>query len=156
MELSEEIIIRPLKKEEELPYSLLLLADPSKKMVDSYLPAGTVYVAEQGGVIVGEYVLLPIGEKAVEVKNIAVDEKLQGKGIGKLLLSHASHTAKSKGFRTITIGTANYSVGQIYLYQQQGFEITGVRINYFTDNYEEPVYENGERCIDQIVLTKHL
>lgn len=156
MELSQEIVIRPLAKDEEIPYPLLLLADPSKAMIDSYLPSSTIYVAEQEGKIIGVYVLLPIGPKAVEVKNIAVAEALQGQGIGKLLLSHAGHTAKAKGYRTITIGTANSSVGQIYLYQQQGFEITGVKVNYFTDNYPEPIYENGEKCVDQLILTRKL
>jgi aminoglycoside 6'-N-acetyltransferase I len=156
MELQGEIVIRPLKKEEAIPYELLLLADPSRTLVDGYLIHSQVYVAELDAQVIGEYVLLPIGEKAVEVKNVAVAATLQGKGIGKLLLTHASLTAKAKGFKTITIGTANSSVSQIYLYQQQGFRITGVKTDYFLKNYDTPIYENGLQCRDQLILTKEL
>jgi aminoglycoside 6'-N-acetyltransferase I len=156
MKPSEDIIIRPLGKEEPIPYHLLLLADPSRSLVYSYLTTSSIYVAVADNQVIGEYVLYPIDKKAAEVKNIAVEEQFQGQGVGKLLLAHASKTAKAKGFRSLTIGTANSSVGQIYLYQQQGFLITGVKVNYFLDNYPEPIYENGEQCKDQLILTKEL
>lgn len=156
MDLLQDIVIRPLAKNEPPPYELLLLADPSKEMIAGYLPSSSVYVALMGDKIVGEYVLYPLGGKEVEVKNIAVDPSLHGQGIGKLLLTHAGSTARAKGYRSMIIGTANSSVAQIYLYQQQGFQITGIKEEYFLKNYAEPIYENGERCVDQLILTKQL
>ena len=156
MDLLQDIVIRPLAKNEPVPYELLLLADPSKEMIDSYLPGSTVYVAQSEERIIGEYVLYPLGGKAAEVKNIAVESPLQGQGIGKLLLMHAVSTARAKGYRSVTIGTANSSITQIYLYQQQGFQITDIKEDYYLLNYAEPIYENGERCKDQLILTKQL
>jgi len=42
------------------------------------------------------------------------------------------------------------------LYKKEGFEVFGVRKNYFVDNYPEPIYENGTQLKDMIMLKKEL
>lgn len=122
-----DILIRPLSQNESIPYNLLLLADPSKDIIDKYISSAEVYIAALKENIVGAYVLYPVNPDTVEIKNIAVDPKHQGNGIGKLLLTDAAKTAKDKGFNRIIIGTANASIAQLYLYQKQGFEITEIK-----------------------------
>jgi ribosomal protein S18 acetylase RimI-like enzyme len=156
VENQNNIRIRQCGIGESPPYHLLLLADPSKEMIDSYLEDAEMYIAESGNNMVGVYVLYPLSPATVEIKNIAIDSPLQGQGIGKILLMSASTMAKEKGFETITIGTSNASIAQLYLYQQQGFEITGIKKNFFLDNYSEPIYENGIQCKHMLMLTKQL
>ena len=152
----KDISISQLGKSEEIPYALLLDADPSKKLIDKYLKDSEIYVAKLANEIIGVYVLYPINAAKAEIKNIAVEEKLQGKGIGKLLLEDAFKLAATKGYRELIIGTGNSSVGQLYLYQKAGFEISGIKWNFFIDNYPDPLYENGIRVKHMIVLCRKL
>ena len=41
-------------------------------------------------------------------------------------------------------------------YQKAGFRITGVIPNFFKDNYDEEIIENGIPCRDMIRLTLEL
>ena len=150
------MVIHRLKKGEEPPYDLLLLADPSKEMVDSYLHEGECYIAKMGAETIGVYVLVPLNKDTIELKNIAVKENWQGKGIGKQLVMDAIQSARNKGYETIEVGTGNSSIGQLALYQKCGFRITGIDFDFFTRNYPEEIYENGIRCSDMLRLTKKL
>jgi ribosomal protein S18 acetylase RimI-like enzyme len=148
--------IRKLKKGEKPPMELLLLADPSKVIVEKYINRGECFVAENQQQIIGVYVLLPTRPETVELVNIAVADNEQGKGIGKQLVKDAIHKAKSRGYKTIEIGTGNSSIGQLALYQKCGFRIIGVDLNYFIKYYPEEIFENGIPCRDMIQLSQDL
>lgn len=150
------VIIRELSSEEDIPYDLLLLADPEKDIIDGYLESSRVYVAISNDAAIGTYVLYPLSNSSVEIKNIAVKEEHQNKGIGKILLSDAIRAAKEESFQSICIGTANSSIAQLYLYQKAGFEITAIKRNFFIDNYALPIYENGIQAKHMIMLSKDL
>lgn len=148
--------IRLLIQDEKPPMDLLLLADPSRKIVEDYLKRGECFVAELESQVVGVYVLLPTRPETVELVNVAVAEKHHGKGIGKKLVMNAFHTAKEKGYKTIEIGTGNSSIGQLALYQKCGFRITGIDKDFFITHYEEEIFENGIQCRDMIRLSQNL
>jgi len=150
------MMIRKLRVDEDSPIKLLLLADPSQKLVEDYLKRGECFLAEINHQIVGVYVLLPTRPETVELVNVAVTEKLHGKGIGKQLVSHAIETARSSGYKTIEIGTGNSSIGQLALYQKCGFRIVGVDFDFFIRHYAEEIYENGIQCRDMIRLSQDL
>lgn len=152
----QNISVKELNKTNTPPYSLLLLADPSRKNIDTYIFNSSVYTAELNGELIGCYVLCKVNEDTIEIKNIAVAEQHQEKGIGATLLRDAIEKAREQKFQKIIIGTGNSSVGQLYLYQKAGFRITSLIPNFFTNNYDEPIIENGIACIDMIVLTKEL
>ncbi len=153
--LQEQTTIRKLATNEKMPYDLLLLADPSVTMINTYLPFSDVYVLEQKKQVIAVYVLLKDNDM-LEIKNIAVNPAHQGKGLGKILLQDAAQRARAGGFKKLCIGTGNSSIAQLYLYQRQGFEMTSIRKNYFTTHYPEPIYENGIQCRHMIVLEKWL
>ncbi|MEC5145572.1 GNAT family N-acetyltransferase [Chitinophaga sp. 212800010-3] len=155
MSLSQVTTIRKLAPGDNMPYDLLLLADPSVTMINAYLSLGEVYVMEKEKQVIGVYVLVKEGEDT-EIRNIAVNQAWQGKGLGKILLQDAAQRARANGSRSLFIGTGNSSIAQLYLYQRQGFEISAVRKNYFTLHYDEPIYENGIQCKHMIVLEKTL
>lgn len=148
--------IRKLRHDEEYPMELLLLADPSRKLVEDYLTRGECFVIEVDGSIIGEYVLLPTRPDTIEIVNIAVDENFQGNGIGKKLVNDAIKRANEKRYKTIEIGTANSSIGQLLLYQKCGFRIVGVDRDFFIRHYNEKISENGIKVIDMVRLSQDL
>lgn len=152
----DDLHIRLLGKDEIPPMDLLLLADPSQEVVEKYIHRGLCFVGERNKQIVGEYVLIHTRPHVMELVNIAVAEKQQGRGIGKQLVLHAIETAKSLGSKSLVVGTGNSSVGQLAFYQKCGFRIVGVDRNFFTRHYSNPIYENGIQCRDMIRLVLHL
>ncbi|MCU4892643.1 GNAT family N-acetyltransferase [Bacillus cereus] len=161
------VVIEYISKEEAIPKSLLLLADPSERQIATYVQRGLTYVAKQEGSVIGVYVLLETRPKTMEIMNIAVAEHVQGKGIGKKLVSHAVETAKGYGMSKLEtakgygmskleIGTGNSSVSQLALYQKCGFRIFSIDFDYFSKHYEEEIIENGIVCRDMIRLAMEL
>lgn len=132
--------------------ALLLLADPSREAVESYLRRGRCYVGELAGRVVAVCVLIETRPHTVELVNVAVAEEEQGRGIGRRMVLHAIDVARSLGFRSIEVGTGNSSLKQLALYQRCGFRIVGVDLDFFTRHYPEPIYENGILCRDMIRL----
>lgn len=152
----EQFETRKIEENEPLPWDLLLMADPSRKMVESYISNSDIYLARVGEKIVGEYVLTKIDDSTVELKNIAVDSDFRGKGIGKMLVLDAIKKAKEAGYKTIEVGTGNSSFSQLALYQKCGFRITEVNKDFFTGNYSEKIVENGIECRDMIRLSQDI
>ncbi|NEW05724.1 GNAT family N-acetyltransferase [Paenibacillus sp. SYP-B3998] len=148
--------IRELNTDERPPMELLLVADPSQKLVEEYVTRGQCFVAQESDRIIGVYIFLRTRPETIELVNIAIDENHQGKGIGKQLVNHAIQTAKRLGFKTIEIGTGNSSVGQLALYQKCGFRITGVDRDFFLRHYSEEIFENGIQVVDMIRLSQDL
>lgn len=155
-------VVRKLLTDQKIPYNLLLLADETKEAIDKYIEDSDIYVLERKtkknreNEIIGIYVVQSTDKNTLEIKNIAVDEKYQGQGIGTFLLKDAEIRAKERGFKTIIIGTGDCGIKQIQLYQKVGFEIFDVKKNFLIDNYPEPIYENGKLCKDKVMLQKKL
>lgn len=148
--------IRKLNKTDKLPLELLLLADPSREIVEEYVNRGECFVAESEQQIIGVYVLLPTRPETVELVNVAVVQEQHGRGIGKRLVMDAIKVAKTKGYKTIEIGTGNSSIEQLALYQKCGFRIVGVDINFFVRHYPDEIFENGIQCRDMVRLSQEL
>ncbi|KAB2328363.1 GNAT family N-acetyltransferase [Cytobacillus depressus] len=148
--------IRKLNIGEKVPMELLLLADPSEDIVEEYIKRGECFVAESEQQLIGVYVLLPTRPETVELVNVAVLEEQHGRGIGTQLVMDAIRVAKTKGYKTIEIGTGNSSIGQLHLYQKCGFRIIGVDMDFFIKHYPEEIFKNGIQCRDMIRLSQDL
>ncbi|MGG4494643.1 GNAT family N-acetyltransferase [Brevibacillus reuszeri] len=148
--------IRKLAPHEEAPMNLLLLADPSQKLVEEYLQRGQCYVAAKENDLVGVYVLIQTRPDTIELVNVAVDEGHQGQGIGKKLVLHAIEVAKASGYKTIEVGTGNSSLDQLALYQKCGFRMTWIDKDFFIRHYNEPIFENGIQLFDMVRLSQDL
>jgi ribosomal protein S18 acetylase RimI-like enzyme len=151
-----DISVRLIKGHEEIPYDLLLDADPSMEVVLTYLGESEVYIALLKNQIIGTFVLYPVDPETLEIKNIAVRESFQGKGVGTLLLERAANIAALKGAAKMIIATSNASIGPLYLYQKAGFNMESLKKDYIIENYPEPLFDNGIECRHMIVLSKHL
>ena len=148
--------IRKLSIGEVPPFKLLLMADPSRELVEEYLAIGDCRVAEVEREVIGVYVLIKLDSSTTEIINIAVIEEMQGRGIAKKLICDAVQTAKQLGYKKIEIGTGNSSIGQLLLYQKCGFRMTDVIADFFVDNYDEEIFENGVQCRDMVRLSMTL
>lgn len=132
---------------------LLLAADPNPQRIESYILDSTVLVASLDS-IVGVAVI--IGEQDVfEVMNLAVDKLHQGKGFAKSLITDSKLLAKRQGAEHLQVTTGNSSLSQLALYQKCGFRMVGIEPDYFL-RYDKPIFENGIRCIDKVILRVQL
>ena len=145
-----------LYKNDQVPYELLLLADPSKELINNYVNMSEIFVARQKNETLGVVVLFPLTTETVEIKNIAVKPEFQGQGIGSFLIENVVKMAMLKKQKSIFIGTANSSVRQLYLYQKSGFEIVDIKKDFFIDHYDEPIYENGIQAKHLLVMIREL
>ncbi|WP_066190537.1 MULTISPECIES: GNAT family N-acetyltransferase [Gracilibacillus] len=149
-------MITLIENGEDLPMHLLLLADPSERLVDQYVRRGECYVLEENRQTIGVYILLPTRPDTVEIVNVAVDPAYQGQGRGKKLVLHAIETARQQGYHTVEIGTGNSGVQQLALYQKCGFRMTSIDRDFFLRHYDEPIMENGIQVVDMVRLSLDL
>lgn len=137
---------------DKAPISLLLTADPSEKLIQKYLNEGDCYTALVEDQVVGVILVIYRGNSA-EIINIAVEEKFQRRGIAKKLIEFVKNEVITKDISKLEIGTGNSSIHQLLLYQKCGFRITKIDFDFFRDNYDEPIFENGIECRDMLRLT---
>lgn len=144
--------IREINASRELYMNLLLLADPSEKLVREYLQRGYLFGLFDEDVACGVIHLDSQDEGSIEIKNVAVAEPMQGRGLGTMLLRHAIAFCRQKGYKKAIIGTGNSGMVTLYLYQKVGFRIVSIRRDFFVLHYDEPIFENGIQCRDMLML----
>lgn len=122
-------------------------------MIDRYLERGTMYVLEDGGVK-AECVVTDEGGGILELKNLAVEPESQRKGYGKALIDFL--VCKYKGrYSVLQVGTGDSPL-TIPFYEKCGFVRSHKIENFFTDNYDHPIYECGVQLTDMIYLQKYI
>ena len=145
--------IREVNKNKKQFISLLLLADEQESMVDRYLEKGTMYVLEDNDVK-AECVVTDEGNGILEIKNIAVNPKYHRMGYGKALIDFLDSKYADE-YSTLQVGTGDSPL-TIPFYEKCGF-VRSLKIpNFFTDNYDHPIYEGGVQLIDMIYLQRRL
>lgn len=132
---------------------LLLLADEQEDMIDRYLDRGTMYILEDHGVKC-ECVVTDEGNGVLEIKNIATAPAVQGKGYGKKLINFLVQTYSGQ-YAVLQVGTGD-SPMTIPFYEKCGFVRSHTLPNFFTDNYDHPIYECGLQLVDMIYLQRKL
>ena len=145
--------IREVNENKKQFISLLLLADEQESMVDHYLEKGTMYVLEDGNVK-AECVVTDEDNGILEIKNIAVDPQNQGQGYGKALIDFLASKYADE-YSILQVGTGDSPL-TIPFYEKCGFVRSHNIPNFFTDNYDHPIYEGGVQLIDMIYLQRCL
>ena len=133
--------------------SLLLLADEQEDMVDKYIDKGVMYVLDDNG-IKGECVITDEGGGVLEIKNIAILPKWQGKGYGRALIDFISAKYREK-YSVLQVGTGDSPL-TIPFYEKCGFTRSHSIKNFFIDNYNHPIYECDIQLVDMIYLQRKL
>ena len=145
--------IREVNENKKQFISLLLLADEQENMIDRYIEKGTMYVLEDGNVK-AECVVTDEGNGILEIKNIAVDPKYHGMGYGKALIDLLASKYADE-YSVLQVGTGDSPL-TIPFYEKCGFIRSHNVPNFFTDNYDHPIYEGGVRLIDMVYLQRHI
>jgi GNAT superfamily N-acetyltransferase len=132
---------------------LLLLADESESMIDKYLERGELFALYDGD-LKSICVVTRESEDVCELKNIATYEKWHGKGYGSKLLSHVFSHYTHK-YAAILVGTGDVP-RSLRFYQKNGFVISHRIENFFTDNYDHQMFEDGIQLVDMVYLKRSL
>lgn len=145
--------IREVKDNKKQFLSLLLLADEQEDMIDRYIDNCTMYVLDDGG-IKCECVVSDKENDILEIKNIAVKPECQGKGYGKKMIDFIAANYRGK-YSILQVGTGDSPL-TIPFYEKCGFSRSHSIKNFFTDNYDHPIYECGVQLVDMIYLQRTL
>jgi ribosomal protein S18 acetylase RimI-like enzyme len=128
---------------------LLLLADEQENMVHKYLYRGELFALYDDdlktvSVITKEH------ESIYEIKNIATYKKYQGKGYGKTMMKYIIENFKNK-CNILLVGTGD-SNKAISFYKNFGFVYSHKIDNFFINNYDHAMFEDGKQLKDMIYL----
>ncbi len=129
---------------------LLLLADEQENMIDKYLENGEMFVLDDNG-IKAECVITKEANGIYELKNIAVLPECQRKGCGKSLIEFLC--AHYSDCNLLLVGTGDCP-SALSFYSNCGFTESHRIKNFFIDNYDHPMFEDGIQLIDMVYLKK--
>ncbi|MPL81945.1 putative N-acetyltransferase YvbK [bioreactor metagenome] len=132
---------------------LLLLADEQESMIDRYLDRGEMFVLENN-CVKAVCVVTDEGNGVCELKNIAVTLGSQRQGYGKKLINHLLNHYAGKYTRMI-VGTGDVP-SSVRFYERCGFEPSHRIENFFTDNYDHPMIEDGIQLKDMVYFKREI
>lgn len=130
---------------------LLMLADEQESMIDKYLERGEMFALYDDGLKAISVVTCE-GEGIFEIKNIAVYPSFQRKGYGKRLVDYIFEYYQGR-CSVMFVGTGD-TLSTLSFYEHCGFCISHRLKNFFIDNYDQPIYEDGKQLIDMVYLRK--
>ncbi len=129
---------------------LLLLADEQENMIDKYLESGDMFILDENGVK-AECVAIKETYGVYELKNIAVLPEYQRKGYGKGLIEFLFDYYPDCA--TLFVGTGD-CLSALSFYTGCGFTVSHRIKNFFVDNYDHPIFEDGIQLVDMVYLKK--
>ena len=150
---SQIMIINKIENNKKQYLDLLLLADEQDDMIDRYLDDGDLFALFDDD-LKSVCVVSAVDNETCELKNIATYREYQGKGYGKALIKYISDHYKHN-YKSMLVGTGE-TPGILSFYESCGFEKSHCIRNFFTDNYDHLMFENGVQLIDMIYLKKIL
>lgn len=145
-------MITEIKGEKKKYLDLLLLGDEQESMIDRYLERGRMFALYDGELVAQAVVTEKNG--GLEINNISAYPKFQRKGYGKALIAFlAEEFSDSCSFLLAGTGDSPLTVP---FYEKCGFTRSYVIKNYFTDNYDRPIYEDGVLLKDMVFFKKDI
>lgn len=145
--------IKKINENKKQFLDLLLLADEQESMIDRYLERGDLFALYDGD-LKSICVVTKENDNVCEVKNIATYKKWHGYGYGSKLLQYIFLYYKDK-YTKIFLGTGDFPP-ILKFYQKNGFRISHKIKNFFVDNYDHLMFEDGVQLVDMIYLSKEL
>ena len=131
---------------------LLLLGDEQEDMIERYLDRGTLWALYDGGVLRCVCVVTEEGGGDFEIKNLAVAPESQRRGYGRAMVEHVARQCRG---RRLLAGTGDSPL-TVPFYQACGFQEDHRIPNFFTENYDHPIYEAGRLLTDMVVFAMPL
>ncbi|NLJ41051.1 MAG: GNAT family N-acetyltransferase [Clostridiales bacterium] len=145
--------IKNIKENKKDFLDLLLLADEQESMVDKYLERGEMFALYDGD-LKSVCVITEEDKDVCEIKNIATYPQYQGMGYGKQLIDGILEIYRGK-CKAMLVGTGDSPL-TVPFYERCGFKFSHRVKNFFTDNYDHPIIEDGVQLVDMVYLRKDL
>lgn len=140
-----------IPEEQKLDFAdLLLLADEQMDMVERYLHRGTMFALCDPDVK-SICVVTREGEGIFEIKNLATRPEAQRRSYGRSLVHYVVHYCKNLKGKTLLVGTGE-SPSTIGFYEKCGFARSHRVKNFFVDNYDHAIIEDGKQLVDMVYL----
>ncbi len=133
---------------------ILLIGDEQEDMVLKYLDRSELFVLENCGKTIGVCAVTDEGGGVCELKNISVKPGFQRQGYGKKMVDFVISNYSGR-FREIKVGTGDSPL-TVPFYEKCGFVRSHIVKNFFTDNYDHPIYECGIQLKDMIYFRRSL
>lgn len=95
-------------------------------------------VVQVNGRVVGYCGLWLLLDEA-HITNIAIHPDFRGQGLGESLLAYMMRRAKEWGAGKMTLEVRTSNIIAQRLYKKMGFEPSGIRSRYYTDNQEDAI-----------------
>ncbi|MGP1470676.1 MAG: GNAT family N-acetyltransferase [Schwartzia sp. (in: firmicutes)] len=133
--------------------NFLLIADEEERMVKTYLYRGDMF-ALRDEALKALCIVTREHPGIYELKNIITVPAHQCQGYGTLLLSHIVAYYQKTG-HTLYVGTGDCPAIRRF-YERCGFAPSHRVKNFFLDNYDHPIVEEGQQLIDMVYLKKDL
>lgn len=150
MTTDDNFIITKVDKDKKQYLPLLLIGDESETMIERYLDPGTLYVGLFNGKLIAVCVTLNLDPNTVEIKNLAVEDKYRRHGYGRRMLEYVESQHSNK---KIILGTGE-TPSTLRFYKSCGYSYSHRIPDFFTDNYPDPIIEDGVTLRDMIYLEK--
>lgn len=146
-------IVKIVDGDKEKYMDLLLIADEQIDMIEKYLYCGEMFALYDNDM---KAICVVTQEKygVYEIKNIVTAPNYQRKGYGQHLISFIADYYKNSG-NELYVGTGD-SPTILNFYEKCGFEKSHIVKNFFIDNYDHPMVEDGKQLVDMIYLKKQL
>ena len=110
-----------------------------------------MYILDDNGVK-SECVITGERNGVLEIKNIATVPEYQGKGYAKALIDFIIEKYSGQ-YAVLQVGTGDSPL-TIPFYEKCGFVRSHIIPNFFTDNYDHPIYEGGVQLVDMVYLQR--
>lgn len=157
MKVAHEVVIIPFSLELKEPIKTLnvewlskyfkieprderVLSNPQEEIIDK---GGMIFYAKYNDVIVGTVSLIKINKTEFELSKMAVTDRVQGLGIGKIMIEHCIKAAVDNHIEKIIIYSNRKLLNAIHLYKKYGFVEIPV---------EEGIYERADIKMEKLIL----
>lgn len=121
------------------PKDEIVLSDPQGQIIDK---GGMIFYAQYNEIIVGTVSLIKIDNTTFELSKMAVQDGLQGLGIGKKLILHCLAVAKENGMEKLILYSNRKLLPAIHLYEKYGF---------LEVSLEDGVYERADIKMERTI-----
>ncbi|MES2565903.1 MAG: GNAT family N-acetyltransferase [Bacteroidota bacterium] len=100
------------------PNDIIQLSNPKKEIIDK---GGYIYYAKHHDEIVATVSLMKVETNIYELAKMAVTDKVQGLGIGNVLMQHCVNESKRLGIEKLVLYSNKSLSSAIHLYKKFGF-----------------------------------
>mgnify|MGYP001810104386 CR=1 FL=1 len=147
------MIIKMITEYKKQFLDLLLLGDEQEKMIDRYREDGDLFALFDDD-LKTVCVVTSIDSETCELKNIATYGHSRGKGYAKKMINYVSDYYRNK-YNYMMVGTGD-TPGMMSFYGSCGFVKSHLKKDFFIENYDLPMFEDGIQLVDMVYLKKVL